>query len=177
MKPSSSPQRLRLLVGVAVLAAILVALVVLAVWKRSHSGRDSYRDMVSAFYTGVIALQVGDTKHAFSELTLATQIDAQEPAAWADLGLFYLRNNNPDEARKALTKAQDLAPKNAQILALSGLLETQQGHFPEAVTVYRQAIQLDPGDLRARYALEEALQQQGGPDADREGCPADSGDL
>ena len=91
-----------------------------------------------------------------------------EPAAWADLGIFALRHNNPDQARTALEKARDLAPKNGQILTLMGLLETQQGHFGDAVGDYKQAVQYDPSDLRARYALEEALDQQAGPDGDPE---------
>jgi len=168
MKPLSSPQRLRLLVGGGVLAAFLIALVIYGTWKRHYSGRDNYRDMVSAFYTGVIALQVGDDEHASSGLTLATQIDAQEPAAWADLGLYYLRHNNPDEARKDLEKAQGLAPKNARIASLFGLLAAQSQRYDEAVAAYQKAVGIDPHDLRARYALVKALEQQAGPGADAE---------
>jgi tetratricopeptide (TPR) repeat protein len=166
MKPSSSPQRLRPLVVGAVLIAFVIVLVIFGVWQHSRSGRDNYRDMVSAFYTGVIALEVGDDAHAFSGLTLATQLDAQEPAAWADLGLYYLRHNNPNEARKALGRAQYLAPKNARILAIMGLLEAQQFHFHEAITAYQQAIQSDPKNLPAHYALATLLDQQAAPGAE-----------
>jgi len=168
MNPLSSSQRLRRTLFIAVPAVSLIILVGFLIWKWNYSGRDNYRDMVSAFYTGVIALEVGDDEHAFSGLTLATQIDAQEPAAWADLGLYYLRHNNPDEARKALQKAQDLAPKNAQIAALFGLLAAQSQRYDEAAAAYQKAVGLDPSDLRARYALEKALEQQAGPGADAE---------
>jgi len=166
MTPPSSFWRLRRAVSLAVLAVFLVAVAGFFVWKRGYSGGDNYRDMVSAFYTGVIALQVGDDEHALSGLTSATQIGAQEPAAWANLGLYYLRHNNPDEARKALEKAQGLAPKNAQIASLFGLLAAQSQHYDEAVAAYQKAVQGDPSDLQARYALVKALEQQAGPDAD-----------
>ena len=166
--PLSSSQRLRRTLFFVIPAVFLVVGVGFLVWKRGYSGGDNYRDMVSAFYTGVIALQVGDDGHAFSGLTKATQLDAKEPAAWADLGLYYLRHSNPDEAHKALEKAQDLAPKNAQIASLFGLLATQSQRYDEAVAAYQKAVGLDPTDLRARYALVKALEQQAGPGADAE---------
>lgn len=168
MKPLSSSLRLRLLVGAAIFVFFSIALVGYFTWRKHSPSKKNYQAMVSAFYSGVVAMQVGDDDHALSSLTMATTIAPQEPSAWADLGLFALRHNNLDSARQMLQKARDLAPKNGQIAALFGLLETQQGHFPEAVAAYREAVQLDPSNLRAHYALEEALQQQAGPDADAE---------
>lgn len=164
--PLSSSQRLRRTLFLVIPAVFLVAGIGFFVWKRGYSGGDNYRDMVSAFYSGVIALQVGDDEHALSALTQATQLDAQEPAAWADLGLYYIRHNSPDEARKALARAQDLAPKNAKIASLFGLLAAQSQRYDEAVAAYQKAVGLDPNDLSARYALVKALEQQAGPGAD-----------
>lgn len=166
MKLSSSSQRLRRSLFAVIPAVFLVLGLGFFTWRHFYSPDKNYRDMVAAFYMGVVALEVGDDTHAFSGLTLATQLDAQEPAAWADLGLYYLRHNNSDEARKALGKAQDLAPKSGQIAALVGLLEKNDFHFPEAIAAYQKAVQLDPTDLRSRYALEQVVEQQSGPDAD-----------
>ncbi len=166
MQSLSTSQRRRIIVAVVVLAAFLIIFLVYNAWRRSHPSQDTYRSMVSSFYSGVIALEVSDDEHALSGLTTATQLVPQEPAAWADLGIFYLRHNNLDQARQDMEKARDLAPRNGQILGLLGLLETQQGHFGAAVSDYKQAVLIDPADLRARYALEETLQQQSGPDAD-----------
>ena len=163
----SSSRRRRLIVAAVVLAVSLVAFLGYTAWRRTYPAEQTYKDMVSAFYTGVIALNVGDDEHALSGLTLATQLVPAEPAAWADLGVFALRHNNLDGARTDLEKAHDLAPKNGQILTLLGLLETQQGSFGAAVGDYKQAVEDDPSDLRARYALEESLNQQG-TDADPE---------
>ena len=165
--PSGSKLLLRSLLLV-IPAVFLVAVIGFFVWKRGYSGGDNYRDMVSAFFTGTVALEAGDDEHSLPSLTLATQIDAREPAAWANLGLYYLRHNNSAEARKALGKAQSLAPKNGQIAALVGLLEKGDFHFPEAIAAYQKAVQLDPTDLRSKYALEQVIEQQSGPDTDAE---------
>ena len=167
----SPSRRRRLIVAAVVLAASLVVFLGYTAWRRTYPAEQTYKDMVSAFYAGVIALNVGDDGHALSGLTLATQLVPAEPAAWADLGLFALRHNNLDQARTYLEKARDLAPKNGQILTLLGLLETQKGSFGAAVGDYKQAVENDPSDLRARYALEESLGQQGAdvnPDAQKQ---------
>ena len=163
---SPSSQRLRRTIFLVLTPIFLIAAIGLLVWQHKRSGGDNYRDMVSAFYSGVIALQVGDDEHAQSALTQATQLDPQEPAAWADLGLYYLRHNSADEAHKALVKAQDLAPQNAKIASLFGLLAAQSQRYDEAVAAYQKAVSLDPTDLSARYALVKALEQQAGPGAD-----------
>ena len=164
----SSSQRFRLLVAGAVFAVFLVAVAGFFFWKSRYSGHDNYRDMVSAFYTGAIALEVGDPDHSFSNLTLATQLHPEEPASWADLALYYLRLPSPNykEASKALTRARALAPKNGRILGIAGLLEAQQFHLPAAIAIYQQAIQSDPKNLPARYALATLLDQQAAPGAE-----------
>jgi len=168
MKPSSSPQRLRLLVAGAVLTAFVIAFAIYGVWKRGYSRHDNYRDMVSAFYTGAIGLEVGDPDHTLPGLTLATQLHPEEPASWADLALYYLRLPSPnyEEAGKALKQARSLAPRNGQILGIAGLLEAQQFHLPEAIATYQQAIQIDPKNLPAHYALATLLDQQAAPGAE-----------
>ena len=165
MKPFSS---LRLRVGAAVVAVFLIILIGFSIWRRGRTPHDSYRDMVSAFYTGVIALQVGDPDHVVPGLTTATQLYPKEPAPWANLGLYAIRQKNWEQATQALTKARDLAPQNPRIAALLGLLAEKQNHYPEAIASYKQVVQLDPGDLRTRYALEQVLEEQSGPGGDPE---------
>ncbi len=166
MNSLSPSQRRRVIVAVGVALIFALALFGYSLWRRGHPTAENYRALVSTFTEGVVALEVSDDEHALPSLTLATQIAPSEPAGWADLGVFYLRHNNSDQARQALEKAGSLAPKNAAILALRGLLETQSGKFADAVADYQQAVALDPADLQARYALGQAVQQQGGPNAD-----------
>ena len=169
MKPFSSSQRLRRTILIAIVCAFAVFLIGLGIWKYKYSPKDNYRDMVNAFYTGAIALEVGDLGHALPSLLQATQLNASEPAAWADLGLCYLRdNNNYQEADKALKKAEDLAPQNGQIAAIVGQSEGGQFHFPEAIAAYQKALSINPNDLRARYSLTQILYEQAGPRAEAE---------
>src|SRR4029077_16115637 len=83
-----------------------------------------YGDVVSAFYVGLAALQVGDDVHADSRLSAGTRLvptDSRrsevtrlvpaEPAGWANWGILALRQRNYDAAAQRLERARDLAPK------------------------------------------------------------------
>jgi hypothetical protein len=129
-----------------------------------------YEQIVSAFYTGLIALETGDTVRGPQFLEMAAQLAPQEPVLWADLGLALLQPSvsNLDAAAKALDKAAALAPKNSQIVSLYGLLESRRGRHSEALKRLREAVQLDSNDVPARNALIEELKFQPGPDSDAE---------
>ncbi|MDQ2801107.1 MAG: tetratricopeptide repeat protein, partial [Armatimonadota bacterium] len=156
----SAPARRRAIVAVVILALFTVAFIGYQRWRINHPSEETYQKTVSAFYSGVTAMNVGDDPNVVPQLLLATQYAPSEPAAWADLGLYELRKSNFDPARQYLEKAHDLAPKNGRIEAMLGQLDDKQGRFDPAVAHYRQAIALDPGDFRARYGLVQALAQQ-----------------
>src|SRR5258706_5640967 len=124
--------------------------------------------MVSAFYTGVVALEVSgeDYSLARDRLTKATTIAPDEPAAWADLGLMYLREGKIDEAAQNLEKSIALGPENADVEVIYGLLENRRGNFDKAVERFKSAIKHDPKSLRAHYALAMATERLGGEGAD-----------
>src|SRR5271155_2241149 len=87
----------------------------------------AYTDVVSAFYIGLAALQVGDDVHAESKLSEVTQLVPGEPAGWANWGILALRQRNYDAAAERFRRARDLSPENDQIYSLLGTLESQQG--------------------------------------------------
>lgn len=125
---------------------------------------DRYAEMVSAFYTGTIALIVQDPDHPEPNLKRATEIVPDEPAAWANLGLIYLRRpTQTQDAQACLEKAQSLAPNSSEIEALLGHLKNKQGKVPEAVAHFRHAVELDGKNLFARYALAELIDRQREP--------------
>jgi Tfp pilus assembly protein PilF len=128
----------------------------------------AYTDFVSAFYTGLGALQVGDDVRAESELARATQIAPGEPAAWADWGVLGLRQRNFDAAAPRLERARTLAPKNDAIYYLLGLLEAGKGHSTEAIANFRKATEINPKNLTATYQLAEEIERQGDPNSDAE---------
>lgn len=127
-----------------------------------------YEDVVSAFYVGLTALQTGKDDTAGEKLALATRLAPEEPAAWANLGLFYLRQQNIEAADENLSKARALAPQNARIEALLGIVRQRQGRFEEAIAHLRTAAQRDPQNLRVLYTLSQIYLQQNKPGAEAE---------
>jgi Tfp pilus assembly protein PilF len=121
----------------------------------------TYADVVSAFYIGLAALQVGDDVHAESKLSEVTQLVPDEPAGWANWGILALRQRNYDTAAQRLERARDMAPQNDRIYDLLGILESQRGHSAEAIANFRKAVELNPQNLRALYRLAEETERQG----------------
>ncbi len=126
----------------------------------------TYADFVSTFYVGLAALQVGDDVRAESNLGKATQIVPGEPAGWANWGILALRQRSFDTAGQRLDRARELAPKNDRIYYLLGLLESNRGNSPKAITDLRQAIELNPANLRAIYQLASEVERQGDANSD-----------
>ena len=155
----------------AIFAVVIIAIAIAGtLWRRANvlpgPGSPEYTKMVRAFYTGVIAMQVGDNKRALSELENAATIVPLEPAAHADLGVLALREGDFAGAKTHLDKAHELAPNNAKIEVLLGAWEKAQGNFDGAIAHLQHAIEIDANDLRARYELTKILAQVGAADAD-----------
>ena len=136
--------------------------------KLPEKGSKAYADVVSAFYVGLAALQVGDDVHAESKLSEVTQLVPTEPAGWANWGVLALRQRNYDLAAYRLERARDLAPRNDQIYGLLGILEGDRGHSAQAIASLRKALDLNPKNLRAAYALAEEIERQGDADSEAE---------
>jgi Tfp pilus assembly protein PilF len=126
----------------------------------------TYSDFVSTFYVGLAALQVGDDVRAESNLSKAAQMVPGEPAAWADWGILALRQRSFDSAAQRFDHARELAPKNDRIFYLLGLLESDRGNSANAIADLRQAIQLNPQNLRAIYQLALEVERQGAANSD-----------
>ncbi len=120
-----------------------------------------YTNAVRAFYVGLSALQVGDDVRAEAKLKEATALAPEEPAAWADLGLLYMRQRQFDLAAANLEKARQLAPENATLHVLLGQLESARGNYAEAVKQFGRATELDARHLKALYALSREVGREG----------------
>jgi len=132
------------------------------------AGSTEYRELCSAFYLGVAALQSGEDVNARNGLTRATQIAPGEPAGWVDLGLLQAREQDFDAAYQSFEKARTLAPDNSRIQGFLGLVEAKRGKIPETLAHYEKAVSLDGSNLRALYswAMETERQQSATSDAD-----------
>ena len=93
----------------------------------------AYREAVSAFYTGLAALQTSQEVLARQKLERVIEIAPAEPAGWANLGLLLMRQQEIDEAAVKLAKAAELAPRSAPIERLLALAESRRGKLPEAI--------------------------------------------
>jgi tetratricopeptide (TPR) repeat protein len=133
-----------------------------------EAGSAKYTEAVRAFYVGLSALQVGDDVRAEAKLKEATALAPDEPAAWADLGLLYLRQRQFDLAAQNLEKAAALAPENSTLRVLLGQLESSRGNSAEAVKHYRRAAELDARNLKALYALANEREREGGEEGEAE---------
>ena len=74
-----------------------------------------YGDVVSAFYVGLAALQVGDDVHADSRLSEVTRLVPGEPAGWANWGILALRQRNYDTAAQRLEGARSGPAKRSHL--------------------------------------------------------------
>ncbi|HWS87954.1 MAG TPA: FG-GAP-like repeat-containing protein [Pyrinomonadaceae bacterium] len=126
-----------------------------------EKGSPQYLSAVRAFYVGLSALQVGDDVRAEEKLKEATALAPDEPAAWADLGLLYMRQRRFDEAAQSLERARQLAPENAGLYVLTGQLESARGNSAEAAGHFRRGSELDPRNLKALYALGREVERVG----------------
>src|SRR5882672_11364903 len=171
--PSASgekePRHLRNLIVSSLLAGVI------AVSSSCHAGgklpdrtSKEYGTIVSAFYVGLAALQVGDDVHAESRLSEVTRLVPAEPAGWANWGILALRQRNFDVAAQRLERARDLARRNDQIYDLLGILESQRGNSAQAIANLRKAAELNPQNLRAIYQLAEEVERQGAANSDSE---------
>jgi tetratricopeptide (TPR) repeat protein len=156
-----------------VTASLLAAVILLLSGCHSHRGlpepsSKAYEQLVSAFYVGVSALEVGNDVLAESSLQQAAQIAPGEPATWADWGILALRQRNFDPAAERLNRARELAPQNGKMCYLLGLLGSARGDSQQAIANYRKAVSLDPKDLRANYALALEVERQGASGSEEE---------
>jgi Tfp pilus assembly protein PilF len=127
-----------------------------------------YAEVVSAFYIGLGALQVGDDIHAESKLSEVTTLVPGEPAGWANWGVLALRQRKLDVAAQRIERARKLAPDNDQIYQLLGLLESSRGNSANAISDWRKAVEINPRNYRAAYQLAEEVERQGDPNSDVE---------
>ena len=152
------------------LAALAVA-VVAAGCSRARvpdPGSPAYEDTTRSFYRALAELQVGLLDDAKRDFGKATELAPGEPAAWANLGLAHLRLGEFEGAKPPIDKAVELDPKSSDLVFLRGRLETSEGKLDEGIADYRRAADLEPRNMRVRYALADEVERAGGPNADAE---------
>src|ERR1700753_1637439 len=151
-------------------AALALASILTACGGGSVPKKDSaeYAKVVSAFYIGLGALQVGDDIHAEKNLGDVPQRASGEPAGWTNWGVLALRQRKLDDAAQRMERARKLAPDNDRVYQILGYLESGRGNSAAAITDWRKAVELNPKNYRAAYQLAEEVERQAGPNSDAE---------
>ncbi|MCH8567948.1 MAG: FG-GAP-like repeat-containing protein [Balneolales bacterium] len=122
-------------------------------------GSEEYKQAVSDFFVSLAASQTDEARFAFNKMNDVARAYPLEAAAWANLGVFAMRQGNYELAETRLQQARDTAPGNAEIKYLSGMLMSRIGRTSEAVSYFREAASLAPENIRIRFSLITELER------------------
>lgn len=84
------------------------------------------------------------------------QEESQDGDAHFYLGESYKFLNRDEDAVRAYRQATRLKPDGEEAWYRLGMAETKLAHYPEAVTAFQKALEIDPNDYRATDGLENA---------------------
>ncbi len=131
-------------------------------------GSAKYEEYVVNFQVGTAALDAGPglVDRVEGPLTRAIELIPQEPAAWANRGLFYLRGSQLEKAAADLTQADKLAPNHPDIQELLGYLAEREGKIDDAIAHLERACPEGATIPSRLYSLFRLAAARGGPDAD-----------
>ena len=85
----------------------------------------------------------------------------KDPKYQYNMGLFYLNNNNLEEAVKYLNRALALDSRYFLAMNALGLISAMKGEFPQAVDYYQKCLQVEPTFSEARNNLGTTYQETG----------------
>ncbi len=121
---------------------------------------ERYREAVSAFHVALSAIETDQASFAFFKMSDVADLYPEEPAVWANLGVFSMRQGNLSLADEQLTQARELAPEHPEILFLTALLENRRGNPEAAIPYLRRSLDANPDAPRVRFALVRELERQ-----------------
>ena len=116
-------------------------------------GDGNITDVATIFQQGQHSLAKGDLKQAEQAFRTVTNIDPQSAAAYANLGVVYMREKRWDSALIALHKAERLAPRVAGIRLNIGLTYYRQSKFNDAIPAFLSVVNDEPSSVQARHLL------------------------
>lgn len=105
------------------------------------------------FQRGQQALSRGDLDEAERDFRRVTALDPGAGAAYANLGVVYLRRKQWSEALAMLEKAKHLLPQMGGIRLNIGLAYYRQNEFLKAIPAFESVVREQPDALQPRYLL------------------------
>lgn len=125
----------------------------------SESGEE-YNQAVADFYMSLAASQTDQLRFAFNKMNDVAVAYPDEAAAWANLGVYAMRQGNLELAADRLSRARNLQPGNADILFLTSMVESRRGAIGESVSLLRLAAEEAPERPRILFALAAELERE-----------------
>ncbi len=89
-----------------------------------------------------------DIPKAVSAYEHAVEGIKKDKVVWANLGMAYFRNNQIDQALKALITASAIDPNDAEIHGNLGTVRRQKGDLPGAIADLELAVKFKPDDAQ-----------------------------
>ncbi len=109
---------------------------------------------------GLVALRLSQADRALAAFDKALALRKDFAGAMIGRGDALLALGKGDEAIEAYTRAGALAPRSAYPHALRGIAFERMKRLPEAEAAYREALKIDPDDVRIMNNLAYALAGQ-----------------
>jgi tetratricopeptide (TPR) repeat protein len=110
-------------------------------------------DPAEVFQRGQEALSRGDLDQAERAFRRVTQLDPRSGAAFANLGVVYMRRKQWSQALGMFEKAKHLLPEMAGIRLNIGLAYYRQNEFLKAIPAFESVVREQPDALQPRYLL------------------------
>ena len=110
-------------------------------------------DPAKLFQHGQDALTRGQLDEAERSFRGVLRVDPQSGAAYANLGVVYMRRKQWTKALESLQKAQELLPQVAGVRLNVGLAYYRQNEFLQAIPAFESVLHDQPDSLQARYLL------------------------
>jgi tetratricopeptide (TPR) repeat protein len=110
-------------------------------------------DPAEFFERGQEALNQGKLDEAERNFRQVLQLDPQSGAAYANLGVVYMRGKQWSKALQSLEKARRLMPQVAGVRLNIGLAYFRQNEFLKAIPQFESVVSDQPDALQPRYLL------------------------
>jgi tetratricopeptide (TPR) repeat protein len=117
------------------------------------------------FVSGVAASRLQQLQPAIELLRHAVLLDDARPEYFAELSRACITQGLAPEAVAAADRAMALAPRDAQVLDMLGVIYGQAGFHEKAGSAFRSAVEAMPGSGASRFNLASSLSYAGDIDA------------
>jgi tetratricopeptide (TPR) repeat protein len=121
--------------------------------RNPHAGAPPASDPARSFQLGQEALSAGKLDEAERDFRAVLAADPKSGAAYANLGVVYMRRKQWGLALTHLKKAKELMPQVAGIRLNIGLAYYRQNEFDKAIPPFESVVRDQPAASQPRYLL------------------------